>query len=183
MENIKARIHFINTLGTKLKYNYPSVEFLALQTRMVIETIFLASLITNSEKYIETYNKLGSVWNIKYIAKDIEQINPNFFPIPTVSSNKPIDNLTRRNGDFPSKEELIDFHSKCGKFLHSANPYASKIDYKEFEKSIHVLIRKIMQMMSCHTIHLANTDYIFHVVMSGINDHQIQVATLKKIEQ
>ena len=80
MEIIKLRTNQIFTVLGKIDYLEPTVEYRALQLRKIIEQILLASLIANADEYKQFYNRLGNEWNARLICRDIERINPAFFP-------------------------------------------------------------------------------------------------------
>ena len=84
MEIIKLRISLVFSLENSLTYLQPTVEFLALQLRKIIEQIVLSSLITTSEKYKEYYHQLGRVWRIDYICQELLEINTDFFPFAVI---------------------------------------------------------------------------------------------------
>lgn len=173
MEIIKLRIDQIITITGKIPYLEPTVEYKALQLRKVIEQILLASLVANADEYQRLYNKLGKEWNARLICRDIERINPDFFPRAAI--NKPEEMKIDDDPNSMTSDELLSIYEKMGKLLHSKNPFASPIDYSAESAFIDDSCTKIIRFLSVHTIHLIGGDAFLFVVMKATN-HEGRVA-------
>ena len=178
MEIIKLRIDLIFSLKNNLGYIQPTVEFLALQLRKIIEQIVLSSLITNSEKYREYYNKLGSVWRIDYICKDIEEINEDFFPTPVVDDHEAHE-LKDRDGCI-NKEKLLEAHTKMGKLLHAENPFGTEIDYEEMREYIFEICRRIIELLNSHITKLYGGNSFLYVIMREESNGKVAIDWFEK---
>ena len=189
MEEIKRRIEVITDLGKKkliLKYQIPHVESMVLQLRMVLELISLGSLAANKNVFENYQKKFESHWRLSKIFKDIESINPNFYPTPLVenkSNNQSVKSeLQNLSGGYFSVAELIELHGRCGGLLHARNPYGKLIDYEFFENSMPNWISKIMNLLGTHKIQLLNDDKFYLVHMCEAQDDRVHMYTFQKID-
>jgi len=189
MEEIKNRIKVIKDLGTGkilLNYRIPHVESMVLQLRMVLELISLGSLAANKEIF-ETYmKKFDSHWRLSTILKDLERINPNFFPTPLVETSSNVDGvkneLNSLSEGFISVSELSELHGRCGGLLHARNPYGKQLDYDFFENSMTIWVSKIINLLSIHKIQLLDDDKFYLVHMIGSKDGRSCMYTFQKID-
>lgn len=179
METIKLRGNSIFSTTSINGYFEPAVEFQALQMRKIIEQIILCSLITNADKYLEQYKKLGKVWNIKFICNDIKRINPQYLP-NAVTDNHDQHECNNNPDVTLSEDELLGIHEKMGHLLHAHNPFSERIDYQYFSEYIKNSYRRIYQYLYTHTIRLYDesdvpNDILF-VVMNASNHNGHVVA-------
>lgn len=183
MEIIKLRVQSIMSASSNIGYLTPAVEFQALQLRKIIEQIVLSSLIVNSDIYLNYYNRLGRDWNIRFICRDIRQINPEYLPI--AANNMPemetIENAPERT---ISEDDLLGIHEKMGRLLHSPNPFASEIDYRAESKYIKVSISRIINFLSVHTIKLyGENDFLFVIMEARNKDGHVGINWFTKVEE
>ena len=115
------------------KHNF---EFMCLQFRIIIELIFLSSLAAHKKYYKEAANKLKKEWRPSYIKKFLENINPNFYPVPMelefdFTKGGYIINPLPESSGFISKKDLFDAYNICNNYLHAKNPFAKAKDYNK----------------------------------------------------
>lgn len=164
MEIIKLRVEQIRKAKTFFAYLEPAAEFKALQLRKIIEQILLASLVANAEEYKKFYNKIGSEWNARLICRDIARVNADYFPRAVINNH---DKMEISNvPDSMKEDELIAIYEKMGKLLHSANPFSVAPDYEKMNEFIDESCRKIIKLLSTHTIHLVGGDAFLFVIMN-----------------
>lgn len=168
MTLIKERLKRINIarlIKGELQF---SVEFQALQLRKIIEQIMLASLVANAEEYKKVSEKFGTEWNARLICRDIERINPDFFPKAVIDDHK---NQVLNNTDCITSDQLIDIYGKLHKFLHANNPFGEKYDYQKMSIYILESCKKIINLLNTHTVTLIGGKSILYVVMSSVNNN------------
>ena len=82
---IKRRIDVaadhINKVTTE-KYLIVEVETVCLQFRKILEKIALMSLVANKELYAAQNQKFARHYHAERIMRDLERINPDFYPVP-----------------------------------------------------------------------------------------------------
>ena len=143
------------------------IEFIALQLRKILELICFSGLIANKKVYSKIYDKYANHWNPKYLLKDLERVNPNYYPRPLVYSGlnkEKVHGYTFREDGFLTKKEFLFLYEKCGAILHSRNPYkvAGVVDFK---KSITDWLSSIFLLLSTHEIKLMGTSETWMVIM------------------
>lgn len=173
MSVIKLRGEIILNPNNPFGYVEPNVEVRALQLRKIIEQIVLCSLITNSEKYLEVYNKLGKVWNAKKICNDIKELNPDYLPVAAEgysSKDDPSEGIIVNISDNTLTEsELLSIHERMGHLLHAKNPFSTEIDYISLLEFIQSSYLKIAKYLNTHTIKLYGGNDVLYVVMNSKN--------------
>jgi hypothetical protein len=177
MSEIKRRTAVIDGFSsgvTHALYAATTVESVYLQFRKILELIALGSLVANKETFSNVYENFSKYWNAEFLVKDIERINPDFYPRPIIQqvSSKPgtkMDLLDRSN-DYLTKEELIKLYKKCGAVLHSGNPYGSQIDYAYHEGMIPHWREKIVNLLNAHLIRLINDPNLYLIQMGNMEE-------------
>jgi len=101
----------IATLGAKVvPPNYEShpdayVEFAYLQVRKALELIALATLVSNRSAYSAAYKNFEKARDARLIFRDLERVNPHFYPKPAVENPNPEPgvnwHLSHFAGDYP----------------------------------------------------------------------------------
>lgn len=167
---VKNRMNAIRSIKTHKQttlFPVTNIEFMTLQIRKIIEHIAMGNLIANKELYEEYSAKFSSNWNAKYIFRDLERLNPRFYPEPVKTDNsEKIRKWVPVNDDYLSKEEAVKIYDKCSALMHTANPYGSTIDLKYYEKMIPIWYKKIVNLLSQHLIHMVDGEHLYCIVMN-----------------
>lgn len=149
-----------------------TIESAYLQLRKILELIAFSSLIANIDVYSKAYIKFSTHWNASLMLKDIERINPNFYPKPIIQkpSKNPdfVSEWSNRENDFLTKDDFLSLYEKCGKILHAENPYGSRVDIELYGKSLPAWRTKIVNLLNAHTIRLINDNNIYLFQMGPI---------------
>ena len=189
MEEIKLRRDVVSALHDKrisVMYRATHVESMVLQVRMITELVALASLAANKSIFEEHKKKFENHWHPKAILKDVESLNPNFYPLPIVevpSRNTRVKmELLSMKAGFMKRDELIQVHRECGKRLHAQNPFGKDVDYDYYEKMIPKWMERIGKLLSCHQIKLLNGNRFYLVHMKEEKDDQVHMYTFEGIE-
>ncbi|MEM9299845.1 MAG: hypothetical protein AAGA64_15890, partial [Bacteroidota bacterium] len=59
------------------------------------------------------------------IFKELERINPNFYPVPVKSTIDKLDPRLKQDG-YLKKDKAIKVYKSCGGYLHATNPFKSQ---------------------------------------------------------
>ena len=160
--------------------NELDVEFISLQLRKVIELIALASIAAVKKEYEIIREKFSNDWNARLIFRDIERINPNFFPIPFEISG--VDEMKAPTYRCMNKEESLDLYADVSTHLHSRNRYAARLNYGEilgqFSKRMN-LLKNLLRSFEAHTI---PAEYLYFVIMHFQEDTPVQIALAGYVE-
>lgn len=163
MELIKRRIEVVDSIIQKKSHTTPykasNIELCCLQLRKCIELIVMASLVANSETYLEVYNRLGRDWKAPLISKDLKRINPNFYPTPIrviPHDGQPDEFIAFDTGEYISCDTLLDYYEKIGAIMHSENPFGSPVDYSKYEQLVGKCRNEIINLLNVHLAHLSD---------------------------
>lgn len=175
--NIQMRITVIeNHLSKKYteKFSICEIEFLCLQFRKILENIAFSSMCININEYKKIRKKYYNDWNIKGIFRELEKINPNFYPKPvsrkligTDSNGNNEYNLLDYKGDFLSKEDVFNIYSLCSNLIHESNPFIlDSVNLKEYMNNFNIWLLKVKCLMNHHIIQIGNNIIIGIIDMS-----------------
>ena len=177
MSEIKRRTVVIDGFAsgiTHAVYKATTIESIYLQFRKILELIALGSLAANKDVFSKTYEKFSKYWNAELLLKDIERVNPNFYPCPIIqqtSSQLGIKmNWIDRSNDYLTREEMIKLYKKCGAIMHSGNPYGSRIDFRYYEQMIPQWREKIVNLLNVHTISLIDDQNLYLIQMGSMQE-------------
>ncbi|MCY3682136.1 MAG: hypothetical protein OXH16_12110 [Gemmatimonadetes bacterium] len=171
MEEIKQRVDVVLRLHKGelfVAYRATQVESMILQVRKILELIVLASLSANKSIFEQNRKKFEDHWRPKDIIKDIESINPGFYPIPVEekpSEDEGVVDLVDAKTKFMDRVQLLFVYSECNRCLHASNLYGEGIDYEYYIKKVSIWIDWIVGLLKTHKIVLLNDDNIYLVRM------------------
>lgn len=176
MEEIKLRVNVVNFFlsgqGHAL-YEPPTLDSACLQLRKILELVAFGSLVANKDAYTSVYAKVSKAWNAGDLLRELEKVNPDFYPVPVVEvpSNIPGVKLAhqKRQGDYLTKSDFQDVYGRCGVMAHAANPYAKGIDYTYYRQMLPRWQGQIVNLLNNHEIHLLNIPgmYVIHMKEDG----------------
>lgn len=187
MEEVKRRTHTITTMldgSWSTPYKATNVEFGCLQLRKTLELIALASIAANKEEYARQRAKFDSDWHAERIIRDLEKVNPNFYPKPTIqiadeATGKVVETIDREE-DYLTKDLFAEVYSRCSEVLHATNPYDKQADY-----GVGALLpnwnQKIVNLLNHHQIQLIDQDYQLWVLMNSKDDGRVHAFTFQRI--
>lgn len=182
MELIKRRIGVVDSIIKKKNhrtlYEACNIELCCLQLRKCIELIVMSSLVANAETYLGIYKRLGKDWKAPLISKDLERINPNFYPTPIriiPHDDRPDEFIKFDDGNYISCNALLDYYEKIGAIMHSENPFGNPIDYSEYEMLIRRCRDEIINLLNVHLAHLSDGKSMLYVVMQSNKDKKVHI--------
>lgn len=172
MEEIKRRTAVVWALINQeinMMYNVTQAESMALQIRMIIESIALASLAAHKSLFEKENNKFKKLWDVHKIFKAIEKKNPGFYPKPVKETPSNTPGVKSEIADieegFMTRNEIIKVHIQCCHLLHAKNPYAQQRNYEGFIAQVPNWMDRIKKLLNSHQIKLLNDDgfYLVHM--------------------
>ena len=180
MEEIKRRTGVISAFGSgdaKALYKATTIEAIYLQFRKILELIALGSLVANKNEFSKVYADFAKCWNAQYLLRDIERVNPNFYPRPILEAkaNQPgvkAEWQEKKHG-FLTKAEFLKLYEKCGAIMHAGNPYGSQVDYGYYEGNIQKWLNEITGLLNSHTIRLVNDPNLYLIHMKEDRDDRV----------
>lgn len=189
MEEIKRRTHVVTAYlqgEWSAIYLASTIESACLQIRKILELIALGSLVANRAIYSQQHEKFHEYWNAERILRDLEGINPDFYPKPLEPEDGVApDGVTRSwvhlKSGFLTKKEFVKVYKKCGGVMHADNPLGSKRSLDYYQSEIPKWIEKIMNLLNRHIMILKGDDnrYVVHMQES---DGRVKAYTFGKVE-
>jgi hypothetical protein len=189
MEEIKRRVAVVEKLRSNniaLLYPATQVESTVLQVRMITELVALASLAANKSIFEENRRKFDKHWDPVKILKDVERLNPEFYPKPVVEARSETPGvktiLVDMTSGFMEQDELIEVHGRCGNVLHARNPYAEALDYGAYDRIVPTWMSRITALLNCHRIKLLDGDSFYLVHMHEAHDGRVHMYTFQRTD-
>ena len=185
---IKRRIvviaEHLNGVTTE-KYLIIEVETICLQFRKILEKIALMSLVANKELYAEQNEKFAKHYHAERIMKDLERINPDFYPVPTkrVKHENKVDEWIEIESGYLTKEELVKIYEKCGGMMHAQNPFASEKPLKEIQECFPEWLTKICILLDHHHIKLVGGEVVIVGLMERRDNGLPQAVLFERVEK
>ena len=168
MRDIQRRLEIVTrliNLEIDLMYTVMQAESIALQIRMIIESIAQASLSANKSLFEQVSDKFKTYWKALRIFEDIENKNPNFYPKPIKENPLNPFDFTYIDDGFMTRDEIIEVHQYCCIFLHAKNPFAQTRDYDWFIAQFPNWMDRINKLLNNHQIKLLDDDGDYIVTM------------------
>lgn len=189
MEEIKRRtrvVHSFVTGKSSAVYRATHVECMVLQVRMMTELIALASLAANRELFERNSRKFKDHWHPGKILKDLESLNPNFYPEPVQELPSQSEGLKAEivplKGECLTKAELVEVHGRCGALLHAANPYGDRPDYGFYERMVPRWMERIRKLLNTHLIRVIDSERFHLVHMEEARDDKVHMYDFQRSE-
>ena len=161
------------------------VETVCLQFRKILEKIALMSLVANKELYAEQNEKFAKHYHAERIMKDLERINPDFYPVPTkrVKHENKVDEWIEIESGYLTKEELVKIYEKCGGMMHAQNPFASEKPLKEIQECFPEWLTKICILLDHHHIKLVGGEVMIVGLMERRDNGLPQAVLFERVEK
>lgn len=174
MQKIKWRITAIKDVFSKKRtttYQHTNIEFCMLQIRKILELIALSSLISDADVYRAQLSNVEKMWNARLILRDLERINPDFYPKAIIIDPNDKDNWLDKEEPYLTKEDFVRIYEKCGHFLHEDSPFKTETDiqhdYESIWKEMPIWVGLIISLLNTHLIHLFNHKDLFYTSMGA----------------
>lgn len=180
MEEIKLRMNvidfFLHGKGHAL-YQPTTIESTSLQMRKILELISFGSMVANRKSYSAAYEKFATHWNARYLLRDLERINADFYPKPVVEAPsadpRAMHQLKERDLDYLTKDEFQRAYEKCGAIMHAENPYGSRLDFAYYLKMLPAWRTQIVNLLNNHQIRLVNEKGFYLIHMKEDRDEKV----------
>ena len=181
MQEIKRRIAALQaflTGGWRVTYKAIAIESACLQVRKTLELIALGSLVLNRREFERVNGEFAKCWNARLILKDIERLNPDFYPRPIRATGTALVDL---ESGFLTRGDFEKVYEKCGAIVHARNPFASAVDFQFYERSIPTWISEISRLLNNHTMRLLGDPNLYVVHMRENQDDFVHAYTFAPV--
>lgn len=167
------------------RYKITDIETVALQIRIILELIALGSLAANRSVFEDARQKFTNHWHPNEILKDIERLNPQFFPhpmqeVPSRKMGAEMELIELTEGSL-TRDELVEVHGRCGNVLHARSPFRSETDYDDYLKNIPRWVDRTVKLLDCHQIRLLDNDEFYLIHMKDAVDGKAHLYLFKRL--
>lgn len=174
MEEVKQRSALVSRILTadfttgREDYDY---EMVALNLRKILELIAFSSIMSNLAEYKKAYEDAHRHWNAERIMRDVEKVNPNFYPVSAKieQQDSGVKRVVESEEDCLSKKEFVKLYKICGSTLHIPN----SIQGKKTVNFVHqpgVWLMKIHNLLSTHYTTLLQSGHMWLIVLTHSED-------------
>lgn len=98
----------------------------------------------------------------KNILKEIEKLNPGFFPVPAVLTGRDGNNthvvLQESKPNTLSREDFVTLYDLCSHYLHVRNPFALDV-VPDFRRSLPEWLQRIRNLLEVHQVALIGGEF------------------------
>lgn len=189
MEDVAWRLRLVAELldteatGTELQ---ALVEGAAVQMRMILEEVALASLSANADLYRRAYADIAKMWDARKILSRVEEVNPRFYPTPNVAtlSDKPGIKIELDGAvtGYLTRSEFPKAYGRLGALCHAPNPFAPPREYARARVEVLEIRSKVETLLAWHVVRLVGDDRLHLVRMKDPSGHPISVPLSKKAD-
>ena len=177
MEEIKRRTEFVRDFHNHSvgRFALPVVaETIGLQIRKTLELVAKASLAAHRAVWDEASLWFKKDWNAKIAISKIEQVNPQFYPIPVreskIYTSGPVaaewENVPE--AEYLTKVRLISAYDAIGKMMHAHLP-DDDVGYPDFLDMTQVWRVQIHDLLAMHQVRLLGVPDEFFLVQMNVN--------------
>lgn len=161
------------------------VETVCFQFRKILEKIMLMSLVANREAYAEQNEKYAKHYHAERIMRDLERINPDFYPVPLIRIEKEndYDELEQVENGYLMKDELIQIYEICEGMMHAQNPFSAVKPVEELQRRFPVWLTKICLLLNHHKITLLGGNLMVVALMERADNGLPQAVIFEKEEE
>ena len=187
MHEIVIRTQVIDGLLTDVNntgWLISDIECIALNLRKIAELIVYANLVSHEEEYDNLHPKSKYDWRIEGLLKKMRVINPDFYPYPSRRKASPDGNIYIHDlpvGTWMTETELVEMYNKCSNLIHVKNPFTASVNYKDYTSKFEEWIMKIAELLSHHTVALADGKHSITCVMHSTTDEKPSTVLMQAV--
>jgi hypothetical protein len=190
MEEIKLRTNLITSILKKQMttgHKYPDTEFICLQFRKILELVALANLLSNNDEYQKKHANFANHYQAKHILRDIEKINPNFYPKPTYQiidkiTGKVIEVKDIKEG-FLTKDEFSIVYDECSELMHAENPFSTPKEVDKLYLKFNIWLGRIIKLLNHHIVQLIDIKKQIWCLMKSDKEGKVGAWLFEKVDR
>lgn len=140
-------------------------ELIFTQFRKVVEGIAFALLAANkvpySAKHTKNKDNLTTAWKAKDLLKRIEEINPDFYPIPILEPliySPDFKHFERVQDGFLTREDFVLLYQGSSEVMHERNPYSNRPPVIDVKYTVQEWVSRIQKLLTLHAVLVPSGD-------------------------
>jgi hypothetical protein len=162
MEEVRDRINLVTAIVAHIVTTGRDLfdtELVFVHLRKVLELIAFASLTANKAKYSAAHAKFAEHWKSKLMLKELEKINPEFYPMPIgqpqLQANG-VKHIPAVTEGFLTKNDFEFLYDKSSDILHVRNPFTAKDSVVQIGYSVKEWVSRIQVLLGLHMVRLVD---------------------------
>jgi len=189
MKEVRLRISLVQSIlarSVTVGHVNFDTELVFVQLRKTLEQVAMASLAANRRKYSAVFTNFASHWNAQRMLKALEEVNPNFYPVPVTADLLSTDEKGHGHwhveylaGGFLSKDEFVSLYNICGRILHARNPFDPQDPVIQLGYSVEQWVSRIQKLLAMHIVHLVDSD---NFVVTIPNEGNVHASTFRPVD-
>jgi len=190
MAEIEKRIAVINAFATgavHAVYAASDIESACLHLRKSLEIVAMASLVANKAEFSRMYANSAMYWRADLLLRDLERVNPGFYPHPILEIPSTDPKFVRKWVDketgYLTKADFVKVYKKCAAVMHARNPYGRQFDYGYYQENIPVWRDQLIGLLNSHLIRLVDDTNLYIVHMQEDQDDKVHAYTFMRQDQ
>ena len=161
MEEARVRVNFVKSLPARnasTGFQFIDQELVFLQLRKILELVAFASLTANREKYAAARKRFATFWRAKDMLRDLEKINPDFYPLPIKPPHLQADGTKHCAAvdGFLTKDDFVSLYDVAGDFLHVRNPFSTEDPVIKMRYNVRQWLERIQALLALHIMRLVD---------------------------
>ncbi|MEM0953267.1 MAG: hypothetical protein AAGI24_03920 [Pseudomonadota bacterium] len=165
------------------------IDLMYLQLRKVSELIMFACVVARKTAGDNLNRVLRKGYEIGKLRKELENLNLNYFPVPKYDKGtsaegiRSVGDLQGTDSRYASATDLLSTYGRASNYLHAQR----EDKYGNDNAKIRLLDRateefnSIIALLNHHWIQVTE-DTFFAVVMRGIEDGEVQVSLMERVD-
>jgi hypothetical protein len=166
MAEVRHRLGLVQAVlagGVRTGHQTFDAELIFVQLRKTLELIAFGSLSANKQKFSQVYKKFSDQWSARRLFRDLERVNPNFYPEP-LSEPKQLPrtggprhfHFDRPTDGFMTRDEFVGLYDASAGVLHIRNPFKAGDPTVHIGYSVDQWVGRIQRLLSWHLLHLTD---------------------------
>lgn len=156
MEKVKLRTIEVDTLLRTHK-DERGILYAAIQLRMTLEEVVLASLVSNRQLVEDAQQSLTEK-SFDKVFKKVRNLNPQFWPVGVEPVGDGEGTKWVNQSDVIQEGEVLKLHGKLSRLVHATNPYGNEVNLGTAQKEMREVVGKLGPTLNEHLVKLAGQD-------------------------
>jgi hypothetical protein len=132
------------------------------------------------------YSKVSKAWNAGELLAELEEVNPNFYPVPVIQEQNKETGVflhKARQSDYLTKTDFKEVYGRCGVMAHAANPFGKGVDYAYYRAKLPLWRGQIINLLNAHEIALVGSPALYVVFMTVHGNDRVHWSKLEPVEK
>lgn len=152
-----------------------TVEYGALQLRMLLELLVMASLATNRAAAEQITAALAKK-DVSGARKLARNANPHYWP-RAMSPTGDAELTGRPDNEVLTEDQWGPAYGRVSELLHARNPFAPALDLSQVHEYLQELLSRVRNLLSMHGMLMAGAN---HLIVGQVTDDDVLVISMHR---